>query len=163
MKYRIVDYKGRTIADDIEAPAFQKVLEEGEGMYGDLIVGTELPINLEAILSRERRNDERVELRSGDKLVKLKRHTVDQSDGELSVSCSPEGTRVPIETLNISFRSIDDQFTDRGIAWVFPGTPASAQFVLNAKELKAQPDNFVVDIVAGFEQALQEQLLCRFA
>lgn len=81
--------------------------------------------------------------------------------GEIGVSCSYRGKKVPVQSINIDFRCYKDPLTDRGIVWVYPGEPAVASFTLNTKPFKAASESLRT-IVEAAEKALHEKVLKHF-
>ncbi|HEY4490085.1 MAG TPA: hypothetical protein VJC12_02415 [Candidatus Paceibacterota bacterium] len=125
-----------------------------------------LPIDLEAKLRRRRRGLEglREEIwltggRASHTRMCL-RKTDDHPEHELGVSCSPNGFEVPVDSINLPFRNIDDILTDRGLVWVKPGRPATAMLIVNLVQFKNLGG--VVKIVEEAENVVEEKVLSHF-
>jgi len=158
---------GKTLVRGAGAPAdgiSKENLEETlrsmpkTGLY---YVTTELSIPLEASVIRSS-GQEIVRLTSGEKSVELRRETIHQIDGDIGVSCNPDGDEVPVDTLNIHFRYDEhiDDLTDRGLVWVKPGNPATMNIGIKAEALKTSGK--VVELVAEAEEAVRAKLLVHF-
>lgn len=118
-----------------------------------------LPINLDGFVTR-RDGQERVELNSGSVFHRSQRNTADNPNGHFCVSCMPTGSSVPIQSINLAFRNIDDEMTDRGIVWVMPGRSASATLVLNLNRFSSMGQ--VVEIVEEAERAIKDRVIALF-
>ncbi len=112
-----------------------------------------LPIPLEAKVLRGG-GKEIVRLISSGKKIDLVR------GDDIGVSCNPTGGTVPVQTINISFRDEDDEFTDRGIVWVIPGDPATMMFVIMGKVLKST--GTLAKIAKAAEDAVKTNVLDLF-
>jgi len=120
----------------------------------------ELPIPLKATVTRKLDpNREIVRLSSGAMRINLFRDVHD-NPGDISVSCEPEGDEVPVETINIEFRRASDIFTDRGLVWVYPGSPATFGFAIKSQALKTP--GAVKTIVVAAEEAVIAKVLKHF-
>lgn len=115
----------------------------------------ELPISLKAEVLRNLDSpQEVVRLISNQKQVDLIRGK------DIGVSCDPEGNRVSVETINIDFRDTDDDLTDRGVVWVFPGNPASIHLVIKQKALETPGK--ITEIIKAAEKAVRNKVLAHF-
>lgn len=81
----------------------------------------------------------------------------DGERGEIGVSCEPEGSEVPVESVNIRFLEYDDPLTDRGIIWVIPGDPTFA-FCTFQRLNTIPPEETIAQIIDEAEAALDEFL-----
>lgn len=115
-----------------------------------------VPLHAKVIREGEKQT---VYLRSSERHVSLKRNT-DRDPGVLSVTCPPDGETVPVSTINVSFRDIDDIYTDRGIAWVHPGTPAVVLFALTRRALDTP--GLVAELAEAAVRAVDENVLKYF-
>lgn len=142
--------------------ALEKLLKEYAGEHPKTErwnVYVELDVPLQATVVRSGTKEE-VILTSGGQSVTLVRQTIFQEHGELNVSCEPEGKEVPVDTLNLHFRNIDDPETDRGLVWVAPGTPAQAAFTVNRRALDTP--GLVKNIAEAAFRAVEQKVLKHF-
>ncbi|MFH1401796.1 MAG: hypothetical protein ABIG40_02435 [Parcubacteria group bacterium] len=120
----------------------------------------ELPVSFEAkVLRNLEPGREIVRLINNGTYIDLFRD-VDGLPGDIGVSCDPDGDEVVVATLNIKFREHDDDFTDRGVVWVYPGNPANMGFCIKAKALKTA--GAVAEIVTAAEETLKQKVLVHF-
>ncbi len=114
-----------------------------------------LPISLEAkVLRGVEPGKEIVRLISSGEQIDLVR------GDDIGVSCNPRGEEVPVQTINISFRDVDDELTDRGIVWVSDGDPATMIFVITAEALKST--GTLAEIAKAAEDAVKTNVLDLF-
>jgi len=116
-----------------------------------------LPISLEAkVLRNLKPGQEIVRLSSGDKHVDLVR------GADIGVSCDPNPLydEVPVRTINIDFRDVHDDLTDRGVVWVHPGNPARMSLVIKAKA--RETPGTVTEIITAAEEAVKKKVLAHF-
>jgi hypothetical protein len=115
----------------------------------------DLPIPLKAeVLRNFDPHQEVVRLSSNGKHVDLIRGK------DIGVSCNPKGDRVPVRTINVDFRDVDDDLTDRGIVWVFPGNPASMQLVIHGEAMEIPGK--ITEIIVAAEEAVRSKVLAHF-
>lgn len=119
-----------------------------------------LPISLKAKVVRKPGEREVVRLSSGKKTVEMFRD-VDGKPGDIRVSCNLKGENVPVDTINIQFRSINDTFMDRGLIWVTPTSPANMLFVLKKKALETP--GMVKQILETAEKIVEKTILSLFS
>jgi len=116
-----------------------------------------LPISLEAkVLRNLKPGQEIVRLSSGDKHVDLVR------GADIGVSCDPNPLykEVPVQTINIDFRDVHDDLTDRGVVWVYAGDPASMHLVIKPKALETPGK--IAEIIKAAEDAVKTKVLAHF-
>jgi len=181
MKYRIYDGKGDVLIEDTEEDEIENTIKLMSSRSKSLILMAQLPISLTAKVIRKRGEPElvRIEysgksfdlLRDGDRqsgepeLVRIEYsgksfdllRDGDRQSGDIFVSCSPIGKEVPVDSFNIRFRHYNDEFTDRGVVWLFPGNPANIYLVIKRKALEV-PDR-VKAIIKDAKSALKIKLL----
>jgi len=78
----------------------------------------------------------------------------------LDVTVIRDGERVPVSSINIGFRDMDDMYTDRGIVWVQPGTPAVALFALTRRVLDTS--GLVAELAEAALRAVDENVFKHF-
>ncbi len=157
---------GRTFSEssgvrlkDVEKDGLERVLQSLPSLDGFYLTA-KLQIPLEAkVLRNLKPGRQIVRLSSGGKIVDLLRD-VEGKSGDICASCNPRGDEVPVATLNIEFRDIDDSFTDRGIVWVHPGDPTSMHLCVKAQALKTP--GTVAEIVTAAEEAVRNKILAHF-
>ncbi len=123
----------------------------------ECVITADLPISLKAKVLRglvPNQNQDIVRLISGQKQVDLIRGK------DIGVSCDPEGNRVSVETININFRDINDNLTDRGLVWVFPGNPADMKLIIKQKALETPGK--ITEIIMAAEKAVKNKVLAHF-
>lgn len=116
-----------------------------------------LPITVMAKILKDPSSDrEIVRLSDGTKEVDLSRNTSDFPDGDICVS----SRSAVVNSINIEFRNYHDELTDRGLVWVFPGSPATMTLLINAQALKTPKT--VSEIVLAAEKAVRDKVLSHF-
>lgn len=148
--------------DGIEKDVLEETLRAGTPTSGAIELTATLPIELSARLQRNGCGEAKsvVILTSGSKRVTLSRRSVYNEAGDIGVSCSPSGSNVPVDTINIPFRDIHDKLTDRGIVWVHPGKPTKLTFVVMVEALKVP--GRLTKIVEAAEKAMHDKILVHF-
>lgn len=124
-------------------------------------VGTLLESTLRAIVVRDPvSKKETVRLSLGGKEVVLSRDS-EGSPGDIGVSCRPSGLEVPVDSINVAFRDYNDEYTDRGVAWVHPGSPGTMDIYIwrRARDVPGM----VTQIIAQAEEALRTKVLAHFS
>lgn len=114
-----------------EAPEeMDLLLEQHQVHRARVLVALEFP--LEATVTRLPGDAEVVHLKIHQFCKRFDRSNGNDEDpGKLGVSCTSRGGDVvPVDTINIEFRSYDDEFTDRGVVWVRGGDEATAHLTL---------------------------------
>ena len=156
MKYRIYDGKGDVLIEDTEEDEIENTIKLMSSRSKSLILMAQLPISLTAKVIRKRGEPELVRIEYSGKSFDLLRDG-DRQSGDIFVSCSPIGKEVPVDSFNIRFRHYNDEFTDRGVVWLFPGNPANIYLVIKRKALEV-PDR-VKAIIKDAKSALKIKLL----
>lgn len=128
----------------------------------EVVVGMPLETPLRARVNRETSELGVVILSIGDLERRFTRKTHYTPDGDLGVSCPPEGSEVPVMTINVPFRDYDNPAVCKGMVWVSPGDDAEAHFQLFPPALKHANEN-VEQIIAAAQKAVQEAVLDRMA
>lgn len=160
------DQRGRTSAkitnkrlDAREKNAVEKILRSIADL-DSVSLTTTLAISLEAkVLRNLKPGQEIVRLSNGGKSIDLRRDCSD-NPGDIGVSCDHRGDEVPVWSLNIKFRDYDDDCSDRGLVWVFPGDPTTMNFIIKAPALKTP--GMVAEIITAAEEAVKTKILARF-
>ena len=115
MKWNIVNVNGKVgkrSADAGEVEGMLRVLTSDGVDKLRFVLEARLPFNLDAVVIRDRKK-ENVELKRFDNGWRyVVERSVGSSKNGLGVSCNPNGEKVPIESINLKFRSINDQYTD---------------------------------------------------
>ena len=120
----------------------------------------DLNIPLDANVMRVEGEPETVILESGGIERWVERSVGNDEDPEkLGVSCNPISDVASVDTINLSFRSIEDKATDRGIVWIRPGLRATASLVLKPANLG---DESAFDIALAASKAVREKVVDRF-
>ena len=146
-------------AEDAESlETLMRTIADHDETQNSFPVSIPLKVPLVATVIRDG-EDQTVYLRSSARHVSLKRNT-DRDPGDLSVSCPPDGERVSINSINIPFRNMDDIYTDRGIVWVHPGTPAIALFSLTRRALDTT--GLIAELAEAAVRAVDENVFRRF-
>jgi len=150
---------GGHMKDVAGGAAEEAIKNPGNFSAGSFRFNSKLGVCIEAGVLRSA-DKETVSLRVGEKVVHLRRSGTN-IPGDIGVSCSPDGSVAPVETINIEFRAIDDPYTDRGMVWVHPiEKPARMSFVITANAFKTP--GLVTEIIAQAEKAVAEQVLAHF-
>jgi len=157
MKYLIADQSGEVLAEDIAENRIEEILRS-KSRGSSFIVAAQLPTSFYARVLRNSGMPEIVEIKSNGKTISLLRETSSQK-GDIGVSCSSDGDSAMVNTINIKFRGYDDDFTDRGIVWVYPGDPASIQLVIRREALETLGK--VQEIIKEAKSVLADKLLDR--
>lgn len=146
--------------EGVERDRLEEILRSLPSLSGFALT-TVLTIPLEArVLRNFKPGREIVRLASGGKSVDLTRD-VFGNPGDIGVSCNRDGAEVPVITINIRFRDVNDVFTDRGIVWVYPSrSHATMNFFIKAQALKIP--GLVAQIVTAAEEAVKTKVLDRF-
>lgn len=128
----------------------------------EVVVGMSLDVALDARVNRETSDSDVVILKIGDTERRFTRNTQFAPDGDLCVSCPPEGVEVPIMTINVPFRDYDNPAVCKGMVWVSPGNDAEAHIQLFPPALQLANEN-VEQILEAAQKAVQETVLNRMA
>lgn len=120
-------------------------------------LNADLPISFDALVLRGQDSDQDIiQIVNNGRRIDLQRDVAGRK-GDIGVSCSSQGDIVPVDTINIDFRDYNDNLTNRGIAWVYPGDPATMSILFNANVLKVA--GAVTTIAEEAVAAVQTQLL----
>ncbi|MES2931343.1 MAG: hypothetical protein V4682_01420 [Patescibacteria group bacterium] len=128
----------------------------------EVVVGMSLDMPLHARVNRETDQYGVVILKIGDTERQFTRNTQFAPDGDLCVSCPPEGIEVPVMTINVPFREYENPAVCKGMVWISPGDDAEAHIQLFPPALKHANEN-VEQILTDAQKAVQENVLNRMA
>jgi hypothetical protein len=158
MKYTLVNGVARFETNDVSILE-QMLLQEPRPETAR--IEFDLPTPLEAMVRRVGKFVEEVFLSNGTSMRTLTRHSLRNPEGQLGVSCNPDGTEVDVETINVPFRDYNDALTDRGHVWIAPGEPAVAWFELKPQQFSESNESFA-DVIAAAEAAVHSKVLKHF-
>lgn len=139
-----------------------QVLKQHRVQRAEVLVALEFP--LDATVTRLPGNVEVVHLKIYEFRKRFDRSCgKDEDPGKLGVSCTSRGGDVvPVDTINISFRDRDDEFTDRGLVWVRGGDEATAHLTLYPQRI-ASAGHKPSEILAEALMQVVERLILPFA
>jgi hypothetical protein len=141
----------------IPTGAVEEVLRPAAAYLQTFDLTAVLPIAISARVLRDPDSDgEIVRLSDGTKEVDLSRNTSVFPEGDIGVSGGP----TYVDSINIEFRNIHDRFTDRGLVWVLPGSPATMTLSISARALETP--GAVSRIVLAAEKAVKDKVLSHF-
>lgn len=122
----------------------------------DFHLATSLDLPLKAHVVRDEGSgaNETVRIVSGQREVLLVRNQ------DVCVSYHPDGAELPVDSINIAFRGYRDIYTDRGIAWVFPGDKAEMHLWIYRRAVEVP--ELVTQIIAEAEKVVKVKLLSHF-
>lgn len=159
MKYLCIKDSQQIEADDIAS--LVKHLEE-KPRSSDAEIRINLPISLSGKVKRTDDPFEQKVVLLTEKGEKTFTRDTTTTDGDFGVTCDPKGDEVPIRTINLPFRNYEDELTDRGLVWVFPGNPAQAMLMLDPSLFEGSGES-IADVIAAAEKTVVERVLERVA
>src|SRR3989344_6936065 len=95
-------------------------------------------------------------LENGAERLEVLRDTAKQN-GYIGASCELGMDVASVQTLNIKFRDISDDMTDRGVVWVIPGEPSCMHLIITKHALCEK--GLVTHIVGEARAAVEEKII----